>query len=294
MRRTSIARTAIRRTTLSRTAAVRTADSGASEDAFVRFRDAFTGSTLHPRWSVYKPASLASTTVSDGRLRIEPEQGGSGATGSFWYSSSNGAIGSAQNDGGLVYQTLGPSVGTPVAFDVRARVRVFAADGTSQVPETVGEWRFGGLAVHHPTRSSYFRYLHMALGSEGGAGVSGLECKVNRVNATGGASVFPVANLVGNLERDLRIVRRATDTDLFDLFDRAVSGALSSNDGWTRRYTIRWTDGADGDDDFDACPQETDAALPDDVHVGLMAYSNAEVHDVLTDCLEFWAGETTL
>jgi len=294
MERTGIVRTSelLRRTAPERTALARTSSAGADVDAFARMRDAFATSTLHPRWSTYKPLALAATTVGSGRLRIEPAAGGIGATNSFWYSSGNGAIGTQQHTGGLVHQTVGPSVGTPVAFDARARIRVLAANGSSQVPETVGEWRFGGLAVHNPTRSSYLKYLHIALGSEGGAGVSGLECKVNRVNVTGGSSVFPVANIVGNLERDVRIVRRATDTDLFDLYDRASSGALSSSSGWALRYTVRWTDGADADDDFDVCPQETDAAFPDDVQVGLMAYSNAAGHDILLDCFEFWIGET--
>lgn len=293
MERSSIARSnASRSSSLARSFGLRRA-SDATTDAFERYRDAFSTTTLHPRWSTYKPASLASSAVASGRLRLVPVRGGSDPTGAFWYSSSNGAIGSAQNDGFLVHQTVGPSVGTPVAFDARARIRVLASDGTSQVPETPGEWRFGGLALHNPTRSSYLRYLHIALGSEGGAGVSGLECKVNRVNATGGASVFPVANIVGDLERDVRIVRRSTDTDLVDLYSRASSGSLASSSGWTRHYTIRWSDGADGDDDFDACPQETDAALPDDVQIGLMCYTNATAHDILLDCFEFWLGETT-
>ena len=269
----------------------RSSTAPSSVDAFAHMRDAFATTSLHPRWSTYKPASIVST-VGSGRLRLEPVRGGIDPTGCFWYSAGNGAIGTQQHDGGLVRQTVGPSVGTPVAFDARARIRVLASNGSSQVPETVGEWRFGGLAVHHPTRSSYFRYLHIALGSEGGAGVSGLECKVNRVNATGGSSVFPVANIVGNLERDVRIVRRSTDTDLFDLYDRATSGALSDSSGWTRRYTVRWTDGADADDDFDACPQEEDDPFPDDIQIGLMAYSNATAHDILLDCFEFWIGET--
>lgn len=263
-------------------------------DAFAALRDDFAGPSLSSRWTTYKPASLAAATVSGGQLRLEPVRGGADPTGAFWYSSSNGAIGTAQFDGFLVHQTVGPSVGTPVAFDARARIRVFAADGTSQVPETVGEWRFGGIAVHNQTRSSYLRYLHVALGSEGGAGVSGIECKVNRVNATGGASVFPVANIVGNLERDVRIVRRATDTDLFDLFSKSTTTPLASPTGWTRHYTVRWTDGADGDDDFDATTQETDAAMPDDVQIGLMCYSNATAHDVLLDVLDFDIRETEL
>jgi hypothetical protein len=99
---------------------------------------------------------------------------------------------------------------------------------------------------------------------------------------------------VGNLERDVRIVRHATDTDLFSMFDKPSTGTLTVNSGWTRRYTVRWTDGADVDDDFDACPQETDDPFPDDVQVGLMCYSNATAHDNLLDCYEFWIGETTL
>ena len=296
MQRTAPYRTGDRlaRSAPQRTAPRRTGDARGEADAFAAFRDAFSGATLHPRWSLYKSDSIAGTAVSDGRLRLTTVRGGEDATGSFWFSSGNGALGTDQHNGGLVYQAVGPAAGTPVAFDARARLRVFASDGTSQVPETVGEWRFAGLAVHNPARGSYYRYLHMALGSEGAAGVSGLECKVNRVNASGGASVYPVANLVGNLERDVRIVRRATDTDLFDLYDRASSGALSDSTGWTRRYTVRWSDGADADDDFDVCSQETDAAFPDDVQIGLMCYSNATAHDILLDCLEFWLGETTL
>lgn len=285
MQTSTISRVSLARTSLSRPRIRRV---GEAADSFERLRDDFATTTLHPRWSTYKPASI-STTVSSGRMRIEPVAGSTGATGSFWYSASN----VSQNDGGLIYQTVGPSVGTPVGFDARARIRVLAANGSDQVPETVGEWRFGGLAVHHPTRASYYRYMHVALGSEGGAGVSGLECKVNRVNATGGASVFPVANIVGNLERDVRIVRRTTDTDLFDMYDRASSGALSDSTGWTLRYTVRWTDGADADDDFDVCPQETDDAFPDDVQIGLMCYASAAADDILLDCFEFWIGETT-
>lgn len=264
-------------------------DGGARRSVYAGLRDSFSGSSLNARWSTYKPASITAA-VSGGRVRLTPTQGGAGATGSFWYSASN----VSQNDGGLIYQAVGPAVGTPVSFDARARVRVFAADGTSQVRETVGEWRFGGLAVHDPTRTSYYRYLHVALGSEGGAGVSGIECKVNRVNVTGGASIFPVANIVGDLERDIRIVRRATDTDLFDLFDKPATGLLTDGTGWTRRYTVRWTDGADADDDFDATPQETDDPFPDDVQIGLMSYSNAVGANIVTDCLDFWIGPTAL
>lgn len=264
--------------------------SGARPSVFAALRDSFPGDTLNARWSTYKPAALDAATVSGGRVRLEPAQGGSGATGAFWFSASN----ASQNDGFLLYQAVGPGAGTPVAFDARARIRVFAADGTSQVPETIGEWRFGGLAVHNPSRGSFYRYLHMALGSEGALGVSGLECKVNRVNGDGGASVFPVADLVGDLARDVRIVRRATDTDLFDHYDRAIAGSLSDDAGWTLRYTVRWTDGADGDDDFPVTSQETDDPFPDDVQVGLICYSNATAHDILLDCEEFWIGPTTL
>jgi hypothetical protein len=263
---------------------------GAPPSVFAGMRDSFSGDTLNARWTTYKPASLASSVVSGGRVRLVPVQGGTGATGAFWFSLSN----LAQNDGFLLRQAVGPAVGTPVGFDVRARIRVFASDGTSQVPETIGEWRFGGLAVHNPSRGSYYRYLHMALGSEGSLGTSGLECKVNRVNVDGGASVFPVADLVGNLARDVRIVRRSTDTDLFDLFDRAIAGALSDDAGWTLRYTVRWSDGADADDTFPVCSQETDAAFPDDVEVGLICYSNATGADILLDCEDFWIGPTTL
>jgi hypothetical protein len=265
----------------------------APPDAFASYRDEFAWATLDPRWSVYKPDS-ATVTVSGGRVRIEPVQGGSGLTGCFWYSSSNGALGSEQNDGVFVYQTFGPGAGTPTSFDVRARIRVRDAADTGNPPADVGTWRFGGLAVHDPTRTSYLRYLHCALGTEGGAAVSGIENKVNRVNATGGASVFPVAALVGALARDVRIVRRATDANIFDMYDAASTGALSRSTGWgSPRYTVVWDDGERVADTFPACPQETDAGLATTVQVGLICYSNNVDNDNLLDCLEFWAGETT-
>jgi hypothetical protein len=269
---------------------------GASEepDPFEEISDDFsTGvSDLEERgWSFYKSSALAQAEVVDDAMQVIPIRGGGGdyqgggaiATASFWYTQSN----VDQRDGLLVYKAVGPAAGTPVSFDARARVIVTNEDGDDVPPATVGEWRFAGFAVHHPTRTSYLRYLHIGLGSEGGAAVTGIECKVNRVNASGGMSVFPVEEVdvtgLDALEYDLRIVRRASDTQVFDMYTRPVSSgeALTSNDGWTLHYTVVWTDGEDAADDFPACPQETDDPFPDDVQLGVMNYSNAEAVDVM-------------
>lgn len=257
------------------------------QTVFESMRDSFPGSVLDSKWLTYKPAALASAVVSGGRVRLTATQGGAGPTGSLWYSLDN----ATQFDGFTLYQTVGPSVGTSVSFDARIRVAVFAGDGTSQPPPTLGEWCFGGLAVHDPTRTSYYRYLHATLGTEGDVPLAGLEVKVTRVSVLGGGSVFPVAALAGDLRRDLRIVRRSTNHQVFDVYDSAVSGALSRSTGWTPRYTIVWTDGADPADDFPVCPVEVDPGLADDVQVSLINYySNATA--IVTDVEEFWIGET--
>lgn len=265
-------------------AAYAAAEAYGPRSVFQRFRDSFSGGTLHDRWSIYKPASLADATVSGGRLRLQPVQGGTGATGSFWFSPNT----AGRADGFLIYQLFGPAAGTPVGFDARIRCEAFDAAGTGLPPGDAGTWRFGGLAVHDPDRSTDYRYLHKAIGTEGSAGTQCTEDKLNRVG-----SVYPYEALPGDtLRRDLRIVRRATNPQIFDLFDRPWTGALSSSAGWLRRYSIVWTDGEDAADDFPVCPVETADPMPDDVQVGLIAYSSNVDHDFLLDVHEFWAGDT--
>lgn len=260
-----------------------TFDSGASDPA-----------SRSPAWGEYKPAAFGGS-VTGGYLDLAMVTGGGNdyltlpdADASHWFSPSN----THQRDGYLIYRSVGPASGTSVSFDARARLSARDLLWSANPTATGGVWSFAPLAVHSADRSSYLRYLHVAVGAD--PTTVGVEVKVNRVNASGGASVYPVVPHGGGpLDVDVRIVRRSTDTDLFDVYWRLSSGDLSDDSGWTLAHTVRWSNGAAGDDTFPACPQETDSAMPDDVQVGVTSYSNATVPDFSARCHEFWIGPTT-
>lgn len=275
-----------------------TPDVDAPDDPLLSWGTNFVAAAEDPAesgWEFYKPGAVALAMCDSDGLHLEAEHGGGGdyqggsadPLASFWFSASN----SDQRDGFLMFKPIGPGAGTSVGWDVRARLIVRNGAGTANPPGTVGEWRFAVLAVHDPDRATHLRYLHVGLGSEGLVATVGDECKANRVNATGGASVYPVEALVGALDYDVRIVRREDEPQIFEIYIRAVSSGelLESDEGWILRYVVDWADGESGDDTFPACPQETDAGMPSTVHVGLSLYSNVAGHDISVTCPEIVA-----
>lgn len=228
-------------------------------------------------WDPYKPLAIARGECDSQGLHIESTSGGGGdyltaddEDASLWFTNN-----ASYQVRGLAFQkAIGPAAGTSRDWDVRGRLRLRnAAGGTTLTPES-SIWEALSIGVHDPDRSSYLRYIHAGPIKEGLVPENGLEIKVNRVNAAGGASVYPVTTHPGGaLDYDVRIVRVG---QLLTIYYRLVSSgeALESDVGWTLGYVVDWADGESVDDTFPACPQETDAGMPDDVLITIYIYGN--------------------
>lgn len=234
-------------------------------------------------WSLYKSGAIAEANVNTSALQLEPVQGGSGPDGSLWYTASI----ASQFDGMLVYKSIGPASGTPVSFDVRARLVALDSLEVDDPPVASGEYRYVVLAAHDPDRAD-LNYLHIGIGAD----PAGLNVEVKTTDSDGvtAESVFPVVGITGagtGLEYDVRIVRRATDPQIFDCYYRAVGAEpLESNVGWTLHTTIDRTDA-------NTPLRSVAVALPDDLDVGLGVYANPVVHDVHGRCVRFAATYTS-
>lgn len=121
-----------------------------SSDPLAALNDTFSGSSLDPKWSLYKPAATSGPVVS-GLLSLPIVQGGAGATGSFWFDA---------NDGILLYQLCSGN------FDARALAA--ARNETDTGPCTTADFKIVGIAAHDPVNPP-FNYVHVGLGSNGTA-----------------------------------------------------------------------------------------------------------------------------
>lgn len=122
-----------------------------SSDPLAALNDAFSGSSLDPKWSIYKPAATPGITVSGGFCRTPIVEGGTPpaptATDSFWFNANNGI---------LLYQLCSGN------FD--ARVYAEARDVGDSGPCTTSDFKIVGLAAHDPVNPP-FNYVHVGLGS---------------------------------------------------------------------------------------------------------------------------------
>lgn len=222
-------------------------------------------------WSYYKTDAIDEASVTTGALQLEPVRGGNDPTGSLWFTS-NVAV---EFDGFLVFKELGPGAGTPTSFDARARLQATNSALDDAPPVALGEYRYVVLAVHDPDRSTALNYVHIGIGAD--PDDVEIEVKTTDNDEIAAQSVFPViaAVVVGNmLAYDVRIVRRATDTDVFDCYYRATGAEpLTSNVGWLLHTTVRRDD--------DTTPARASAVrLPDDVQIGFAVYASPATHDV--------------
>lgn len=231
------------------------------DDVLAELSDSFSrGASLTGNgWAIEdtSPSSSPSDTIAAGAADLEVAAGGTG--GSFWFDT---------NEGALWYKTItGP-------VDFRARVRVTNAAGTDLPPVT--QFRVAGIAAHDPDRTT-LEYLHIGLGSNNSAA---LQVEWKTTDASDSAYGYTEATLTGgSLLYDLRIVRRATDLQVFDLYVRAgTARTLDDNEGWTLEQTI---DRSDADvPDRAANNGSVAVELPQTLRYGPMLYANAEAHDL--------------
>lgn len=133
-----------------------------SGDPLAQLDDSFQGTSLNPKWSIYKPAALASAIVGGGYLELQIVQGGAGATGSFWFN---------DNDGIQIYQL--------VAGDFIAEVFVELLDEAGGGPPPLGDFNVAGLQVRNPSGAPLptgFNYIHIGPASNATAAYNS-ECK---------------------------------------------------------------------------------------------------------------------
>lgn len=204
-------------------------------------------------WSTHKPATLSlldTVDTASGYYQCTVIQGNLGATGSHWYNN---------RDGLLRYHTV-----TATSFDARARVTVLntALDGLP----TATQYRIAALAAHDPDRTdpnTDLNYVHIGPGVINGD--YGVEYKTN-VNSV---STFPYTpfSAVHPWTSDIRIVRTGSN---FAMMARTTAGAdLLSEDSWATLTTFVRAD------------------LPATLQIGIMAYANPTVHDVVGRFHEF-------
>lgn len=235
--------------------------SGAYGDPLAHLSDDFsTGTTLTGNgWTIEdsSPSCSPSDTITSGRADLEIAAGAAG--GGFWFDA---------NDGPLWYKTItGPC-------DMRARVEIrnAADDGLPDLTQ----FRIGGIAAHDPDRGT-MEYVHVGLGTDATADYRE-EWKTT--DNSDSAYAYTNATLTGGaLLYDLRLVRRASDQQIFDLYTRAgTATGLAANTGWTLRQTIDRTD--DQTPDRVANNGSTAVALPATLRWGFILYSNAAAHDI--------------
>jgi hypothetical protein len=235
-------------------------------DALAELSDSFSyGTTLTGNgWSIEDttPSCSPSDTITDSEADLTVAAGNT--DGSFWFDT---------NDGALWYKAIAG------ACDFRARVHVMDGDGAATPPTTPPDTQFrvAGIAAHDPDRTT-MEYVHVGIGSNNTAGQLQLEWKTT--DNSDSAYAYTQATLTGGeLLYDLRLVRRASDLQVFDLYVRAgTSRSLDDDEGWTLLQTIDRTD--DQVPDRAANNGTTAVSLPSTLRWGFMVYANATVHDI--------------
>lgn len=226
-------------------------------------------------WFAYKDGAISNRAVGSGYLdfQIAAGAGGIGGATSFWFD------GTA--DGALLYKPItGP-------FDARIRAQVRNTAFAANPPVT--NFRIAGLAAHDPTRTAnVFNYVHIGAGSTGAAD-GRIEWKTT--DDDGGASNDTSAfNSVSwgasTMDVDMRLVRRASNLQIFDTYWRASSGDLLSPSGWTLLVTVNRTSNAAPARSTNGAVANLAISMPTTVQVGPMLYSNTGVHDIRMRVLE--------
>lgn len=233
-------------------------------------------------WSVYKDGAIAGRAVGSGHLdfTILAGAGGVGGATSFWFD------GTA--DGALIHKTIAG----PFDCRIRAQIRNTANSGNP----AVSNFRIAGLAAHDPTRTSnVFNYVHIGGGSTGTANNRvEWKCTDDNGGASNDTSAFNAVDWSGGaMDIDLRLVRRATNLQIFDLFWRATTGDLLSG-SWTSLVTCNRTANTTPDRDTNGALANLAVSMPETLQVGPMLYSNTTAHDIRMRVLEFRARRTTL
>lgn len=203
------------------------------------------------------PSSTPSDAIVSGEADLTV--GGGATSGSFWFNASDGA---------LWYRTVdGPC-------DMRARVRVRNGADSGLPPAT--SFRVAGIAAHDPDRSTY-EYVHVGLGSTS-IGVPAIEWKTTD-NSDSAFAGLAATLTDGEMLYDLRIVRRASNTQIFDLYYRAgTSEALESDSGWTLLVTVDRTD--DTVPDRASTGGSAAVAMPSSLRWGFIVYAAVPAHDL--------------
>lgn len=231
-------------------------------------------------WAVYKDGAITNRAVGSGFLdfQIAAGAGGIGGATSFWFD------GTA--DGSLIYKPItGP-------FDVRIRAQIRNTAFAANPPIT--NFRIAGLAAHDPNRASnVFNYVHVGAGSTGAAD-GRIEWKTT--DDDGGASNDTSAfNSVSwgasTMDVDLRLVRRASNLQIFDSYWRATTGDLLFG-SWTSLVTFDRTLNTTPDRDTNGAVANLAISLPTTLQIGPMLYSNTGVHDIRMRVMEFRARRT--
>lgn len=240
-----------------------------SVDPLLALSDDFsTGSTMTGNgWTIEDstPSASPSDLITSGEADLTIANGG--VSGSFWFDA---------NDGVLWYKTV------TGACDFRARVRVQNAAGTGLPPAT--SFRIAGIQAADPDRTTY-EYVHVGLGAIN-TGVLSIEWKTtdNSDSAYGGSALTLTG---GEILYDLRIVRRSSDLQIFDLYVRAgTAEALASDTGWTLFQTIDRSD--DTVPDRVANFGTVAVPLPDTLRWGLIIYALGSTHNIrmyVAECL---------
>lgn len=191
--------------------------------------DTFPGAALDAAWLAFDaPSSGAAVAVSGGELNYSITTGGSG--GAFWRD---------EFDGSMRYRLIGGP------FDLRCRVRA-RNTADNGVPPNLG-YRTAGLIVANPSETR-FNYVYVGAGSGNVTGESRIEwCTTDsasdgQADTSCAGSIGPWTVTNGAVAADLRIVRRQTNQQIFDLYAKLPDTALTASTGWTLVQTINRTD----------------------------------------------------
>jgi hypothetical protein len=221
-------------------------------------------------WSFFGESLVVTQTIANGELDLEIGAGGAG--GAFWFD---------RNDGMLLHKEItGP-------FDARQRCRIRNTANNANPPVT--QFRIAGLAVHNPDRTGgIYNYLHIGAGSTNAAGNS-VEWKTTDDDggASADVSAFSFVNWgTDPLDIDLRIIRRASDLQVFDLLWRPTAGDLLSSDDWNALITVDRADNTTPDRNGNGAGADLAVELPDTVQVGPTIYAQGITHDIRMQVLE--------
>jgi len=218
-----------------------------------------------------------SSAITGSYYNFQITAGGGGVANSFWFD--------ATNDGVFIWV---PVTG---AFDARCRVRVRNNANTANPPTT--SFRIAGLAFHDVINRSALNYLHGGFGSTGAGGLIGrVEWKTTD-EIDGGSTDTSAFNSVpfasGDLDGDLRIVRRASNLQIFDIYwtPTTASIPLTQVVNWRSLITVNRNDNATPPRSTNGATANIAVPLPISGGIGFTVYSNVAAHDIRMFVEEF-------